>query len=706
MDLLTEMHVVLSEDTLHDPAAVMHYMAEVLIPFLKDNVAGFAEGNGVMHLITDGAPNQFHCKDIYFWTSRCKSRYKILCDWVIGCAAHGKDTSDGECGQCKYCINKVNLEFDPSSEDTSRHVSIQTVPEVVEYMKEHGQPKVPLLKKKGVGIWRRVVHHVGLKEICRRVLTFDKGIDGSKSLHQYVDTGKEGQLLVRERPCHKCDCCMTLDWKKMMAAKDDGGCQYKEACGTPQLVTMTGVKTPKAVLDATTAETDGTALAEQTRAGDFVAVEINGQELPWVLGHVVVKDGADEGCFKYSGPDVPAEESLTGIKIGNGDGVVLVQPWLPMENGGGASVYGWRSDKKAVPVPSKNVRFKFSAQEADDTHFKVRRRKTEVKCRFDNGHRMGQSRAVEDDLVCDLCNCDVVGRAWTCSKKCDYDICSTCYAKAATTRHLQADTKALINSLLPNVGGAADPNHGRVVGGDWKKLYTVHDNSKTLQQIAIDLEVSQAELIENNDFDDIELHAGSRFRTGTTLWCPGTEEEKEDEQPEPRLPSAPPGARPRPQPRWRGQALDPSDQATTMDECNSDDEDESDVDQPEGLAPMCEDDDDEGGSSRLDSGLGLADGSIGTGLNLVGRIRGGGSGGKKRSRDGKKKQSGDNGGEAFVQSDQAGNYSGAQSNIIGHCFSGASEGKDEGNAYCPASTGRFHGINSSDPECGTTKGRW
>ena len=66
--ILTEMHIVLTADGLHDPAAVMHFNSEILIPYLKDNVDGFASGKGVMHLHTDGAPNQFHCKDIYYWT--------------------------------------------------------------------------------------------------------------------------------------------------------------------------------------------------------------------------------------------------------------------------------------------------------------------------------------------------------------------------------------------------------------------------------------------------------------------------------------------------------------------------------------------------------------------------------------------------------------------------------------------------------------
>ena len=96
--------------------------------------------------------------------------------------------------------------------------------------------------------------------------------------------------------------------------------------------------------------------------------------------------------------------------------------------------------------------------------------------------------------ACDLC--DTKGTAWTCPKEsCDYDACLPCHDKAATTRHLKADIKAHINFLLPNLGGAADPNYGKIVQGPWAKKHVVKDNSKTLQQIAI--EQSRAILVQD-----------------------------------------------------------------------------------------------------------------------------------------------------------------------------------------------------------------
>ena len=56
----------------------------------------------------------------------------------------------------------------------------------------------------------------------------------------------------------------------------------------------------------------------------------------------------------------------------------------------------------------------------------------------------------------------------------------------------------------------------------WHKLHTAKDSSENVQAIAIKLKVSQKELIAHSDFDNQVLHAGSRFRKGTTLWAPGS----------------------------------------------------------------------------------------------------------------------------------------------------------------------------------------
>ena len=87
--VLIEMHVVVSEDTVHDPAAVQHYNDVILIPHLLAVIEGFATG-GIMHMCLDGAPTQFDNRWMYLWASKMWTKYGVRCDYVIGCANHNK----------------------------------------------------------------------------------------------------------------------------------------------------------------------------------------------------------------------------------------------------------------------------------------------------------------------------------------------------------------------------------------------------------------------------------------------------------------------------------------------------------------------------------------------------------------------------------------------------------------------------------------
>ena len=66
MRIITDMHCVLSEGTVHDPAAVMHYVGKVLMPILIENVEGL-KNKGVTHFTLDGAPTQYDNKDMCYW---------------------------------------------------------------------------------------------------------------------------------------------------------------------------------------------------------------------------------------------------------------------------------------------------------------------------------------------------------------------------------------------------------------------------------------------------------------------------------------------------------------------------------------------------------------------------------------------------------------------------------------------------------------
>ena len=128
---------------------------------------------------------------------------QVILDWVVGCANHNKDLSDGECGDIQHLIDRANMAHE--SRETTLHSKvfcyyilcilssklfknfvfvceqIEDCKAVVELArKEMSKPKKSIFEKKGKGIYRRFFHYVGIKEIKRRLPTVT-GFSGSKS---------------------------------------------------------------------------------------------------------------------------------------------------------------------------------------------------------------------------------------------------------------------------------------------------------------------------------------------------------------------------------------------------------------------------------------------------------------------------------------------------------------------------------------------
>ena len=180
-------------------------------------------------LTTDGCAAQFHNKDQYLWVSRQKQKTGVQLGFVIGAAAHNKDLSDPECGGAKHCVDRqASLYF----AEPDQHPPIQTTADVVACLKAHYQPAKSIYEKKGVGIYRRFIHHVPASGpgSIRRGIAKAKPLPGSKKIHQYVDIGEEGKL-VRARPCHQHERCMQQDKKYIMEE-----CTNTPFCGQAKIV--------------------------------------------------------------------------------------------------------------------------------------------------------------------------------------------------------------------------------------------------------------------------------------------------------------------------------------------------------------------------------------------------------------------------------------------------------------------------------------
>ena len=528
--ILTEMHVVLTEDCHHDPAAVMYFNDNLLIPHLKATIDGFER----IHYCCDGAPTQFDNVDMYNWASKCKAKHGVICDWVIGCPAHNKDLSDGECGLCKNCVNRVNLEHEAT--DVERQTKIDTVPQVMQYLEAtFTRPQKDLAKKQGRGVYRRIFHHVPLRTISRRVPSV-KTLDGSKKRHQFVDTGKPGRILWRRRPCHVCDGCLRCDHRRITKE-----CRYNDVCGRAQYKYIKSKgKTNVVVTRARSAEA-GLQFARDACVGDFVAVQVAGDELPWVLCEVV------EGHDVYRGDAVDTLLS----KVNSGDLVLTVRRWLPLEAGGGCSLFQWTDEK--VLVQGCLVIYLIKRQGAKKT-FKLQSAKTKyLEC--SEGHKLIAKAQVNN--ACDVCSRPPT--AWSCpAASCNYNICVLCKELKERRRRLQAKTKKAIFAAIPNC--EADAFEGNDGGDDWYAKYTTKTSGMTIIAVATELEVSIRSLIDHNGMMPV-LEPTSVLRKGTELWAPGpkpadwvSEEDEEDageekdeelsseEEESPLMPSSPPSS--------------------------------------------------------------------------------------------------------------------------------------------------------------------
>jgi hypothetical protein len=324
--VIQDSHLILSEDTVHDPASVIWYNEKVLLPVLRRQMPGLK----VVYLTTDGAPNQFKNKNLYYWISRAKAKLGIRIDWVIGCPAHSKDLSDSECGGAKHNVDKVNLEHKAS--DDVLGMRINSVSAAVAHLRQpypigYATPSRDIFKKKGVGIRSRSFYHVPLKTISRRITNADAFADISK-YHQITDIGVEGKVLVRARPCHFCDRCMALDKEFII-----NECPNSDRCGQAKIVEIKASSGAAAAIrgDRNAVDTEGKRLSREAKDGDFVAIELAFENLPWLIGEVV----GDDAYKIYNGPE---KELYMGV-VKPGDEVLRVRRWLPLHSGGGSSIF-------------------------------------------------------------------------------------------------------------------------------------------------------------------------------------------------------------------------------------------------------------------------------------------------------------------------------------------------------------------------------
>ena len=208
---------------------------------------------------------------------------------------------------------------------------------------------------------------------------------------------------------------------------------------------------------------------------------------------------------------------MTGFtgKVKTGEMVVPVRWWMPNDNGGGSSMY--RRVDRIEYVKPKSVRYSFK-QSVLSKYFKKTRAKVTVMCLKDHALR---KVTPQDDHECDMCNKEKP--RWTCQGDCHYDLCTECHEMMGVQRSLLPSTRAEINNHMPNV--AVDPHEeGKppCLGDDctWHAEFKL-EKAMNVQDIALELQVSQSHLIEHNYKEGWNLTPATVFSKGTTLWQPG-----------------------------------------------------------------------------------------------------------------------------------------------------------------------------------------
>ena len=229
-------------------------------------------------------------------------------------------------------------------------------------------------------------------------------------------------------------------------------------------------------------------------------------------------DRADEGSNEASA-DVctTAPKEMTGFtgKVKMGELVVPVRWWMPNDNGGGSSMY--RRVDRIEYVKPKSVRYSFK-QSVLSKYFKKTRAKVTVLCLKDHALR---KVTPQGDHECDMCNKEKP--RWTCQGGCHYDLCTECHEMMGVQRSLLPSTRAEINNHMPNV--AVDPHEeGKppCLGDDctWHAEFKL-EKAMNVQDIALEMRVSQSHLIEHNYKEGWNLTPATVFSKGTTLWQPG-----------------------------------------------------------------------------------------------------------------------------------------------------------------------------------------
>ena len=241
----------------------------------------------VHHARSDGCRGQYKCAQHFYYVSRQQAETGIRMDWCFSCSCHGKDLVDPENGRAKNCARNFELNIKDNHE-----LSLRDSEKLAAHLANHFiWPQRKLWEKAMRGIYRRVIWFIPTKgpgSVNRRVKHCNT-LAGSNSMHQFEDIGRPGYLRVRDRSCHRCGQC----WAGRSHECSEPGMEHFPAL----LVELDPYTPPERPLTRSALSAEGIALANTVEPGDFLAVEIDSLQTPWMMFRATSK------VETYPGPE-------------------------------------------------------------------------------------------------------------------------------------------------------------------------------------------------------------------------------------------------------------------------------------------------------------------------------------------------------------------------------------------------------------------
>ena len=257
--VVTEEHVVITPDSNHLAANVVHFRRFVLLPYVKENAPS-------VHTLSsrqDGAAGHMKNATVFLDLSKCHVLDGVRAEASFFCSCHGKCESDPAGGALKAALRREELRG-----TKERPTTMADSRSAYEFAQANlTQPKETLFAKNGRGVFRRFFYFVpvkGLGSVNYKVPQCDT-LPGSSKLHHFRDVGKVGKLRVRERSCHSCARCLAGEWEK---------CTFLGVVGAPSVVTLKTTSSPAVPLTRSGLAQLGVKLAELVEENEVFAVEL------------------------------------------------------------------------------------------------------------------------------------------------------------------------------------------------------------------------------------------------------------------------------------------------------------------------------------------------------------------------------------------------------------------------------------------------